>query len=133
MKRYRLPAAIALACAVALLPACAALTKLETGHVQNISPSTVLTMRSAYDAAVLVPLATYRRLPWCSAAPAPCQTGAIARKLVTANAAALKALDDLQTFAKAHPTLDATALIIAAQLAIGNAENLATTYGVLKS
>lgn len=121
----RLLGTLLLAC---LLASCSTFGRIATGDIHNISPAAVYKMEAAYTAA-MVPLTVYRQLPFCSKAPAPCQTAAVARRIVTANADALRALHDLENFARQHPKLDATALIVAAQIAIGNAEALAREYG----
>ena len=102
--------------------------RVATGDIHNISPAAVYRMEAAYTAAASI-LAGYRSLPFCSKAPPPCQTGAIARRIRTANAHAYKTIRDLEVFAREHPKLDATALIVGAQIAIADVEALAKEYG----
>lgn len=110
------------------LGGCSTLGRVATGDIHNISPAAVYKMEAAYTAAATL-LAGYRSLPYCSKAPPPCQTGAIARRIQAANAHAYKTLRDLEAFSREHPKLDATALIIGATIAIGDVEALAKEYG----
>lgn len=102
--------------------------RVATGDIHNISPSAVYKMEAAYTAAATL-LAGYRSLPYCSKAPPPCQTGAIARRIQVANAQAYTSLRKLEAFSREHPKLDATALIVGATIAIGTVEDLAKEYG----
>jgi hypothetical protein len=105
--------------------------RISTGEIHNISPAAVYKMEASYTAA-MVGLAAYRQLPFCPENAPLCQKKSVARTLSAADAHALKALRDLEAFAREHPKLDATALIVGAQLAISNAEGLAEQYGVKK-
>lgn len=105
--------------------------RIATGDIHNISPAAVYKMEAGYTAA-MVGLAAYRSLPFCPENAPACQKKSVAREVSKADALALKALRDLEAFARNHPKLDATALIVAAQIAMGNAERLAEQYGVKK-
>lgn len=84
---------------------------------------TVFAMRSAYDGAFLAPAANYNELPRCGAgqAPtlsAPCSRQSIVIALRKDDATAKAALDAAEDITRNHPTLDASAVIAAAQDAI---------------
>jgi len=89
----------------------------------------VYELRAGYDAAFLAPAANYRRLGLCAAGQTatltnPCADRAVVRKLQIADQQAHAALDRLQAFAQAHPTLDDSAYIAAARDAIAQATSL---------
>lgn len=89
----------------------------------------VYELRAGYDAAFLAPAAHYAQLPLCLTghkftAAAPCAQRSVVLKLQKADQAVNGALDRLQSFTAAHPTLDARAYIAAAQNAIIEAESL---------
>ena len=119
---------LAVALAGMLTTGCSTIGIIANGKVNNISPSAMYKLEATYTAAASI-LAGYRSLPFCSKAPPPCQTGAIARRIRTANAHAYKTIRDLEVFAREHPKLDATALIVGAQIAIADVEALAKEYG----
>jgi hypothetical protein len=89
----------------------------------------VYELRLAYDTAFLIPATNYRRLGLClgdtkSTFANPCAERAIVIKLQRADRAVQVALDNLQSFQLAYPTLDASAYIGAATRAISTAQQI---------
>lgn len=110
-----------------------ALCSCATSTTKNLQPSTVYTLRNGYDAAFLVPAANYSSLKRCAAGvsftvAAPCSEVAVIKKLQQVDKVAEKALNDLQSFTISNPTLDASAYLSAARIAISNAENVISVY-----
>ena len=113
------------------LTGCATITKIETTKAPSLAR--IYQLRSSYDAAFLAPAANYRRLGICvpPAKPtmsAPCASRSLVLKLQTVDQKAQHALDDLETFSRAHPgDLGAQGLYDAASLVIKEAEGIVTT------
>lgn len=119
-------AAIAASCLA--LGACNAVTN-------PVTPKGVYEMQSAYDAAFLVPASHYRQLPLCASGQAPAAANICAdRKIVialqTADRNVSIAVSQLRAFATAHPTLDASAYVAAAQTAVSTALAIVTANGI---
>lgn len=110
-----------------VLTGCSSLATLTSGNVPNVSPRVVYQLKASYDVA-RAGMVVYRRLPWCSAAPAPCQTPSIAIQVKRADTAAMAALGALEAVSKTGDTLSVAVAYAAAQRAIASAETIATTY-----
>lgn len=114
------------------LGGCAVLTALTGPPLNNpITGRTVYELRAGYDAAFLIPATNYSRLPLCLTghkftATVPCAQRSVLLKLQKADKAVQSALDRLQQFTLANPTLNGAAYIAAAQDAIIEAESLLT-------
>lgn len=116
--------------AAALLAGCTTVGKIAS--TKDISLRTVYTVRAGYDAAFLAPAANYRRLGLCPkidgveqkpTLAAPCAQRAVVVKLQAADRVAEAALDNLETYVRAHPgEIGASGLYDAAQKAIATAE-----------
>jgi hypothetical protein len=115
---------------LALLGGCAALSALTGPPVNNpVTARGVYELRAGYDAAFLIPATNYSRLPLCKTgtkftAAVPCAQRSVILKLQRADQGVQGALDRLQQFTLANPTLGAGAYIAAAQSAIIEAEAL---------
>jgi hypothetical protein len=108
---------------------CALLSKLSEPVNNPITSRGIYELRAGYDAAFLIPATNYSRLPLCLTGhkfttAAPCAQRSVILRLQKVDQAAQGALDRLQRYTLANPTLDASAYISAAQNAIIEAENL---------
>lgn len=131
-------AAAALCC---LLSACASTGDMGTtlgsvgagliaGTQANpVTPTAVYKLKASYDV-VRAGLVVYRRLPWCSAAPAPCQTPAVAIQVKRADRSAMAALGALEAVSRSGSTLSLASAYAAAQRAVATAQQIATVYRI---
>jgi hypothetical protein len=125
MRRFLIVPLLALA-----LSGCAALSAVTGPPVNNpLTARGVYELRAGYDAAFLIPATNYARLPLCLTghkftAAVPCAQRSVVARLQKADQAVQGALDRLQRFTLANPTLGADAYMTAAQDAIIEAESL---------
>lgn len=111
------------------LPGCAAVSKLHTTGVANVTPSQVYTLQAGYDV-VREGMVVYRQLPWCSTQqPAPCQQKSVALQIQKADASAMYALANLKKVSDSGDRLHLMEAYQAAQLAIDSASRIAEIYG----
>jgi len=99
------------------------------------TPKGVYAVEAAYDAGFLAPAARYRTLPACPdgahfSAANPCSEMAIIVKLRAADAKASIAIQAARAFTLAHPTLDPSAYVSAANSAVSAAIAILAVNGV---
>lgn len=109
------------------LSACSSLATLTSGTTPNISPTAIYRLKASYDVA-RAGLVVYRSLPWCAAAPPPCQEPKIAVQIKRADKSAMAALGALEAVSKTGDTLSISVAYAAATQAIATATQIAATY-----
>lgn len=117
--------------ALLALAGCNTVGAILTGSVTNpVTPKAALQLHAAFYGTVVVPAASYNRLPRCSHAPAPCSKQAVVDKLrlyVNSTNVTLKSLDQ---WALGNTSLNGPALYQAATIAISTAQAFNSANGV---
>jgi len=128
--------ALSLLFVVFAVSGCAQVGALDNAaNTQNpITMNRVFVLQSTYDAAVLVPAASYRALGICAKGihatlAEPCAERSIVVKLQKADKRAQAAFAALKLFVTAHPgQLGASGLYDAAALAVSQAQAIVATF-----
>lgn len=100
-----------------------------------VSQKNIFEVEAGYDATFLVPASAYSRLPLCAAgttisASNVCASKSVLGKLQQADRNVQASFTAARNYVTAHPTLDASAYLTAAILAVSAAEALAVQNNI---